>query len=48
MNIQFLDLKKNYLSSKKEIGEEIMKVINTTSFIQGNIVKKFEDNLLNI
>ena len=42
--IKFLDLKKNYLSSKKEIDEEIMKVINTTSFINGPIVKEFENN----
>ena len=46
-NINFLNLKKNYLSSKKEIDEEIMKVINTTSFIQGNIVTKFENNFAN-
>lgn len=43
-NINFLDLKKNYLSSKKEIDNEIMKVINTSSFIQGNIVTEFENN----
>lgn len=42
--IKFLDLKKNYLSSKKEIDAEIQKVIDTTSFINGNIVEEFENN----
>ena len=42
--IKLFDLKKNYLSSKKEIDEGIMNVINTTSFINGSIVKEFEDN----
>jgi len=43
-NIKFLDLTKNYLSCKKEIDEEIIKVINTTSFINGPIVTTFENN----
>lgn len=47
MKIKFLDLKKNYLSCKKEIDEEIKKVIDTTSFINGSIVNQFENNFAN-
>ena len=46
-NIKFLDLKKNYLSAKNEIDYEINKVINTTSFINGDIVSEFENNFAN-
>lgn len=42
--IKFLDLKKNYLPIKDEINNEIQKVINSTSFIQGPIVTEFEND----
>jgi dTDP-4-amino-4,6-dideoxygalactose transaminase len=40
--IKFLDLKKNYISSKEEIDNSIKEVINNTNFVNGPIVKKFE------
>ena len=45
------DIKKNYLSIKKEIDNSIQQVINKTDFILGSEVKKFESkfaNFLNI
>lgn len=43
-DIKFLDLNKNYLTSKQEIDNEIFKVINNCDFINGSIVSKFEEN----
>jgi dTDP-4-amino-4,6-dideoxygalactose transaminase len=45
--IKFVDLKKNILPIQQEINNEIQKVINTTSFINGPIVKEFENNFAN-
>tara|TARA_Y100000996_G_scaffold415532_1_gene410879 strand:+ start:4437 stop:5531 length:1095 start_codon:yes stop_codon:yes gene_type:complete len=42
MNIKFVDLKKQYLSIKKEIDISISKVINESAFIKGKYVKDFE------
>ena len=42
--IKFLDLKKQYLSIKKEIDKSINEVINTSSFIGGKKLKLFEKN----
>ena len=44
MNIQLVDLKKQYLSIKDEIDSAISDVINNTAFIKGKYVKEFEDN----
>ncbi len=42
MKIPFVDLKAQYLSIKKEIDSALSNVINETSFIGGEYVKKFE------
>ena len=42
MNIPLVDLKKQYLSVKKEIDQAIKNVLNNTQFILGKNVKKFE------
>jgi dTDP-4-amino-4,6-dideoxygalactose transaminase len=42
MKIPFVDLKKQYLSIKKEIDSAIDNVINETAFIGGKYVEKFE------
>ena len=42
MNIQFVDLKTQYLSIKAEIDNAIQKVLDETSFIGGNVVESFE------
>jgi len=42
MNIPLLDLKKQYLSIKKEIDGAIQDVLNNTQFILGKNVKNFE------
>lgn len=44
MNVQFVDLKKQYLSIKNEIDEAIKKVLDETDFILGKNVKEFEEN----
>ena len=44
MNIQFLDLKKNYLSIKNEIDAEYNNLFNNCDFIHGEKVKIFEQN----
>lgn len=44
MKVNFLDLKKNYLSIKSEIDKEISNVIETTSFVSGDTVKRFESS----
>jgi dTDP-4-amino-4,6-dideoxygalactose transaminase len=44
MNIQFLDLKKNYLSIKNEIDAEYNNLFNNCDFIHGEKVKIFEEN----
>ena len=42
--IPFVDLKQQYLSIKKEIDAAIFEVLETTAFIGGDHVKKFENN----
>lgn len=44
MEIPFVNLKKQYLSIKKEIDEAINNVIQNTAFVLGDVVKKFEDD----
>ncbi len=45
--IKFLDLYSQYLSIKKEIDLAIEHSIKTTSFVGGDLVKKFEDKFAN-
>ena len=45
MKIPLVDLKKQYLSIKDEIDKAIQGILDNTSFIMGEPVKKFEDNL---
>ncbi len=42
MNIPFLDLKSNYNSIKKEINLSMQHVLNSTRFIKGPFLEKFE------
>jgi len=44
MNIPLVDLKANYLSIKNEIDSVIQDVLNSSSFIMGPFVKRFEEN----
>ena len=44
MNIPLVDLKENYHSIKKEIDLAIQDVLESSSFIMGPFVKKFEEN----
>ena len=44
MNIPLVDLKANYLSIKNEIDSAIQDVLNSSSFIMGPFVKRFEEN----
>ena len=44
MNIPLVDLKANYRSIKKQIDGAIQEVLDSSSFIMGPYVKKFEDN----
>ncbi|MEK9727557.1 MAG: DegT/DnrJ/EryC1/StrS family aminotransferase [Candidatus Margulisiibacteriota bacterium] len=44
MNIQLVDLKKQYLTIKSEIDDAIQNVINETAFIKGKYVKTFEND----
>lgn len=44
MKIQFVDLKAQYQSIKKEIDEAISNVIQDSAFIGGDYVNTFEDN----
>jgi len=44
MNIPLVDLKANYLSIKNEIDRAIQDVLNSSSFIMGPFVKRFEEN----
>ena len=44
MNIPLVDLKANYHSIKKEIDSAIQDVLESSSFIMGPYVKKFEEN----
>ncbi len=43
MNIEFVDLKRQYLSIKKEIDEAIFDSLQNTAFIGGTALKQFED-----
>jgi len=43
MNIPLVDLKRQYLSIKKEIDRAIQEVIDTSSFIMGENVEEFEN-----
>ncbi|MEN8119628.1 MAG: DegT/DnrJ/EryC1/StrS family aminotransferase [Bacteroidota bacterium] len=45
--IQMVDLKSQYLKIKQEIDKEISAVVNSTKFINGPIVKEFENDLAN-
>ena len=47
MKIPFVDLKSQYISIKDEIDHAIQAVIDTTAFIKGDFVKKFEADFLN-
>ena len=42
MKIQFVDLKKQYLSIKEEIDTSISRVINESAYIKGKYVYEFE------
>jgi len=44
MNIPLVDLKANYVSIKNEIDSVIQDVLNSSSFIMGPFVKRFEEN----
>jgi UDP-2-acetamido-2-deoxy-ribo-hexuluronate aminotransferase len=44
-DIRMVDLNGQYLKIKEEIDQEIFKVIDSTQFINGNIVKEFQKNL---
>ena len=44
-NIQMVDTKTQYLKIKEEIDTAIQIVIDSTQFIQGPAVKKFESNV---
>ena len=44
MNIPLVDLKANYLSIKAEIDSAIQDVLNSSQFIMGPFVKRFEEN----
>jgi dTDP-4-amino-4,6-dideoxygalactose transaminase len=44
MNIPLVDLKANYHSIKKDIDQAIQDVLESSSFIMGPYVKKFEDD----
>ena len=44
MNIKMVDLKNQYLKIKNEVDKAIQEVIDSTQFIQGKIVKEFENN----
>ena len=48
MNINFVDLKRQYQSIKTEIDYAISSVINNTSFILGNEVNTFENDFANL
>lgn len=43
--IQMVDLKSQYLKIKQEIDNEIFSVINSTKFINGPVVKEFQNDL---
>jgi len=45
MKIPLVDLKKQYLSIKTEIDKAIQDILDNSSFIMGEPVKKFEENL---
>ncbi len=45
INIQMVDLKSQYQKIKQEVDIEIEKVISNTAFINGSIVKEFQNNL---
>ncbi len=47
MNIQMVDLKNQYLKIKKEVDQSILDVIQSTRFIKGPPVSKFEEKLSN-
>jgi dTDP-4-amino-4,6-dideoxygalactose transaminase len=44
MNVPFVDLKAQYENIRPEIDQAINDVINSTAFIKGDYVKKFEEN----
>jgi len=44
MNVPLVDLKANYLSIKNDVDAAIQEVLNSSSFIMGPFVKKFEED----
>jgi len=48
MNIPFVDLKKQYLSIKKEVDNAVSEIIENAAFIQGNAVYDFENNFKDV
>lgn len=44
MNVNFLDLKKNYLTIKNEVNEKISQILDKSNYILGEDVKIFENN----
>ena len=47
MNLQMVDLKGQYLKIKEEIDSAVLSVIDSMQFINGPVVKAFEENLAN-
>lgn len=45
MNIQMVDLKKQYLKIKEEVDSAVINVMTNTNFINGSEVKSFQKNL---
>ena len=45
--IQMVDLRNQYLKIKPEIDQAIQKVIDSTEFVKGSVVKEFEHKLAN-
>jgi dTDP-4-amino-4,6-dideoxygalactose transaminase len=48
MNIPLLDLKEQYLSIKPEIDDAIQSVVNSTAFVRGEFVERFEREFGNL
>src|SRR3989344_1622841 len=44
MAIQFVDLKRQYLTIKEEVGKAMQDVMDNTSFVLGKPVETFEKN----
>jgi UDP-2-acetamido-2-deoxy-ribo-hexuluronate aminotransferase len=46
-NIKMVDLRGQYLKIKNEVDDAIQRVIDSTAFVKGSIVREFEENLSN-